>query len=250
MNHNSAKTVFWWLLNATLVVLIIVGFTWAKVLRNQVDTFSGRTITVSADGKTVVVPDIAKFSFSVVSEGTDPRALKNENAEKINTALAFIKKQGLDDKDIKTVAYDLSPRYDYDRFTGRSTIFGYTLTQTIQLKIRDFEKIGTILAELPKEGINQISSLVFDLDDPDTAMAAARAEAFAKARVKAELMASENQVGLGKVITFSENSGGFPIPFLREASFGKADVAAPVVPQIQPGSQEVNVSVSVTYAIR
>ena len=64
-------------------------------------------------------------------------------------------------------------------------------------------------------------------------------------------MAEANGVRLGKVVTFQENVGGYPIPLYE--GFSKSADGAPraaPAPQIEPGSQEVTVQVSVTYEIK
>lgn len=250
MAKFDSRKIFWFLINVGLAVLILLAFSgWKALYRYGASLNPARVINVSAEGEAVAVPDIAKFNFSVVSEGSDPVALQAANTAKMNEAISFVKKQGAADKDVKTAQYSLSPRYEYDEKNRRSFIYGYELRQSVEVKIRDFTKISAILAGLPERGINEISQLQFDIDDPDKYLSAARREAFAKARVKAEVMAEQNGVRVKRVVTFSESSGYFPpIYFAKEASF-EGGIAVPA-PVIEPGSQEVKVQVSVTYEIR
>jgi len=245
----SSKNLFWSLVNLTLILVIIFG---VKGLVYKSFYKTDRTITVSAEGKVAVSPDIASVSFSVVSQGKDPELVQGENTEKMNTTIDFIKSQGIETKDIKTVNYNLAPQYDYGTKNFpvlRPEIVGYTLTQTVLVKIRDLSKVAPILGGLPGQGINQIESVSFDIDDPDRYLNEARREAFLKARAKAEVMAEQNGVRIRRVVTFSENQGG-PIPYFeRSLGVGGAPDVLPA-PQIEPGTQEVTVQVSVTYEIR
>jgi len=250
---DTTKAWFWKLLNVTLVVIIILGGLSALSLRRYNNSlFPARTIYVSAEGKTTVSPDIAKFSFSVVSEGMDPEKLAEDNNSKINKAIDYLKTQNIESKDIKTAGYDLSPRYEYDETKRRSFISGYTLTQTIFVKIRDFAKIGKILGGLPNLGINQISGLTFEVEDQDRYLNDARQEAFEKAYAKAKAMAKQNKVRIKRVVTFSENQGGYPISRFAGAEYGKGGdvMTSAIAPTIEPGTQEVTVNVTVTYEIR
>ncbi len=249
---NNAKTIFWWFLNAGLIVVMFVGIAAASVLRNQVSP--QRTITISGEGRVVAIPDIATVSFSVLSEGNDPALLQKENTEQMNRAIKFIKDQGIADKDIKTTQYSLYPRYDFVEFLRRSVISGYTLTQSVTVKIRDFAKVAPIVGGLPELGINQISGAQFDVEEEkkEQLLADARNQAFGKAYEKARAMAKVNGVRIRRVVTFSE-SGGFP-PIYRfadalAAKGGEGPLPAPV-PSIEPGSQEIAVQVNVTYEIR
>lgn len=247
---KNAKNIFWLLIDAVLVVVILLGFYTFKALDKYGASLPiTRTITISADGKTTVVPDIAKVTFSVVSEGADPEKLQVENTKKMVAALDFIKGEGIDPKDIKTAAYNLSPKYEYDEKKRKSFISGYTSTQSVTVKIRDFTKVSPILGRLPGLGVNQIQNVNFEVDDTDKFLNVAREEAFNKAFAKAAAMAGQNKVRLGRVVNFSESSGNyFPRAYAME-SLGKggADYAAP---QLEPGSEELTVNVSVTYELR
>lgn len=250
----DTKNIFWILLNTILAVGIIFLVLGLKVvLRFTASLPPARTITVSAEGKTVVSPDIASINFSVVTDGADPAELSKENADKLNKTIAFLKEQGIDPKDIKTAGYNLYPKYEYDEEGRTSFISGYTLNQTVYIKIRKFEKIGVILGALPQYGVNEISSLNFDIEDPDQYLNTARQEAFAKAYAKAKTMAQQNGTSIKRVVTFSEGGRGYPGPIFYAATEkgGYGGDGGPLpLPTIEPGSQEVNIQVTVTYEIR
>ena len=244
---NQVLVVFF----AVLVIAIVYSLIWGPAAKFAESFVPSRTFSVNAEGKVVVSPDIAKLSFSVVSEGPDPEKLADENNKKMNEAIAFVKEQGIEEKDVKTTQYNLSPRYSYDRQTGKSYIYSYELTQTIFVKIRDFAKIGKILAGLPEYGINQISSISFEVDEPENYLAEARTEAFQKAKEKADKMAKDARVKLGRIINFGEYQGG-TVPRYEALGIGGGETLAKSItpPSIEPGSQEITVQVTVTYEIR
>lgn len=247
-NQIKNKAVVYFMVFLALVIFYSLFFGPAK---KWSDSFMpSRTFSVSAEGKVTVSPDIAITSFSVVTEGADTEKIADENNKKINEAVDFIVLQGVDKKDIKTTQYNLNPKYSYNKQTGQSFIYSYSLTQTVSIKIRDLAKIGKILSGLPKIGINQMGSISFDIDEPEKYLSEARTQAFEKARVKAENIAEANGVGLGNVISFYEYQSS--PNFYRAESLGMGGnvSGAPVIPQIQPGTQEVTVQVTVNYAIR
>lgn len=248
---NKAKEWLWPLVNLSLVAAVLLGFSaTAYFYRSSKSLVPSRTFVVTAEGKTVVSPDLASFNFSVVSEGTDPEKLSAENSKKVNATIDFVKSEAVESKDIKTANYSLSPRYEYDEKLKKTFISGYTLTQTVFVKLRDFSKVGKILAKLPDLGVNEISALAFSVEDPDRYLKEARKQAFEKAFIKAKEMARQNRARIGKVVTFSEYPNSQP-PFPIYATFEKSGGAGPLpAPQIEPGTQEVTVSVNVTYEIR
>jgi uncharacterized protein YggE len=74
-----------------------------------------RTFSVSGEGKEVVLPNIAEIRIGVISEGLDLTTLQKENSEKMNRIINFLKEKGIDEKDIQTENYSVSPKYDYSK---------------------------------------------------------------------------------------------------------------------------------------
>jgi len=254
--NTDGKTKFWfWVLLDVLILVLVLNVVFFvmpaldKLGRSFAPT---HVITVSAQGKTTAIPDIAEVSFSIVAQGANPNDLTNQNNSKMNQVVDFVKSKGIDAKDIQTTSYNLQPNYSYDRTTGKSTIFSYTLTQTVSVKIRDFGKIGDILAGLTPLGVNQISGPNFTFDDPEKFMALARADAIAKAHEQAVDMVRAAGTSLGEIVTISENGQPVPIFYGARDAFGAAasGAAVPPSPQVQPGSQDITDTVSITYALR
>ncbi|MDP3901872.1 MAG: SIMPL domain-containing protein [bacterium] len=247
----DSKNIFWTLINVGLAVLIVGMLYGVKVVGSYGSSLApSRTIMVSAEGKAVATPDIAQVSFSVISEGVDPVKIQENNTQKINAAIDFVKDQGIKSDDIQTSQYNLYPRYEYDKERRQTFISGYQLVQGVSLKIRDFSKISFILAGLPNLGVNEIGQLRFEVDDQDVYLNQARAEAFAKAYSKAKVMAKQNGVSIKRVVTFSESQGYYPPGPIYRALGGAVAEDMAMAPTIEPGSQELNVVISVTYEIR
>lgn len=224
-----------------------------------IEPSSFRSFTVSGEGKAVAIPDIAEFSFSVLTQGgKDLGALQKENTVKMNRAIGVIKAAEVDDKDIKTQQYSVEPRYQY--FSCRydvsadseskpcppPEIVGYTVQQSVAVKVRDFEKVGNLLAEVVQSGANSVSQLSFTIDDRTEVTNQARAEAIAKAKEKAKSIAKAGGFRLGRLLSIEEGGGYMPI-----YSFGMSPMEAKApAPSIEPGSQEIQVSVTLKYEIR
>lgn len=212
---------------------------------------AARTVTVVAEGKTLATPDIAELSFSVVSQGKNPDDLSESNNQKMNAVNNFVKAQGISDKDMKTTSYTLSPDYQYNPMSQRNFITGYTLTQTLTIKVRDLTKVAKIIAGLTPLGVNQIGGVNFTVEDQEKVLADARRDAITKAQAKAEAMAEEMGVGLGRVMNVTEYTSG-PIPYLAMAApRGKEGAESfPTVSSIQPGTMEVKLDVQIIYQLR
>lgn len=208
-----------------------------------------KTITVSAEGKVTTAPDTARVSISVVTDGKSADNVQQKNTENMNRVIDYIKSLGINAKDIKTTYYNLYPKYDY--INGRQVPAGFTVTQSAEIKIRDLKKVGQVVTGTVSRGANQVQGVDFFVDDPEKFKAEARKTAFEKAQAKAREMAKLTGVNLGKVVTFSESYNGQP-PIFYEKAYGITSGmgGGAIVPDVQPGSQEVNLNVSVVFEIR
>lgn len=253
--EQKIKNYLWIALTVAVLVGAYAAWRYADAFARSIQPSSFRSFTVSSEGKTVVIPDVAEFSFTVLTEGgKDLKALQDVNAEKMNRAIAFVKSNGVDAKDVRTASYQVEPRYQY--YGCRQgpcpppEIVGYTVRQTVSVKVRDFAKVGDILAGVVENGANTVSDLRFTLDDRDAAEATARAEAIAKAEVKAEAIAEAAGVSLGRLLSIDEGSGPVPVPYyaLSAEQFGRGGGGA--IPAVEPGSEEIRVTVILRYEIR
>ncbi len=251
---------------AIIVAVLALGYSalsYVYTFSRSAEPSSYRSFSVSGEGKVVTVPDVARFTFTVLTQGgPDLGALQKDNTEKVNGSLAFIKSKGVQEKDIKTAEYSVDPRYQY--FTCNPSILGgtqacppaeivgYTVSQTVEIKARDFSKVGELISGVVEHGANSVSQLQFTLDEPDKAQSQAREQAIAKAKEKAYAVARAGGFGVGKLLSIDENG---VIPYADylprgEAFASLAPKGAPTPPTIQPGSQEVKVNVTLRYEIR
>lgn len=246
---------------AAVIGVLAVSYaavSYVRTYSQSIEPSSFRSFTVSADAKVVAVPDVAAFTAAVITEGgLNLGALQEANVEKTNKVVAYIKANGVDEKDVKTEGYSVEPRYQYYGCeTGACPpprIVGYTVRQTVSVKVRDFTKAGEILGGVVTNGANSVSSLSFTIDDPTEVQAAARAEAITKAKAKAKLIAREAGFSVGRLLSIDEGGYVPPTPYYYREAYGMGGVANEMKadsPAIEPGSEDVRVTVTLRYEIR
>ncbi len=238
---------------AIAIVWQITGPSWFKNIKAEITNQPyARTVTVDGEGKISAKPDTANISFSVISRGVTVKEVTADNNQKMNTVLDAMKKLGIEDKDITTSQYSLYPQ-NADYVPGQTTvpkIIGYNLTQQVSVKIRKLENVDQAIDAATKSGVNGVDQLSFDIDDTGPVKKEARGIAFEKAHEKAQEMADAVGVKLGRVVTFSEGYSAGPQPYVNFAMDKSAGMAeSSVAPSIQPGSKELNVTVTVTYEL-
>lgn len=245
------------------IILTILMFSYAAIeyvrtYSKTIEPSSFRSFNVSAQGKVVAIPDVAQFTFSVITQGgKNIGTLQKDNTTKINKAIDFIKSLGVDKKDIKTSGYYLTPRYQYfDCRVGGvcppAEIVGYEINQTVTIKLRNFDKIGDALSGVIQNGANSVSEISFTIDDPTELQNQARAEAIAKAKNQALAIAKAGNFGLGKILSINEITNGSIVSMYESVAKGIGGGGADSAPSpnIEPGSQEVTINMTIKYEIQ
>lgn len=207
-------------------------------------------ISVSGQGKIYAKPDVAVLVLGVESKGAKVSDIVKDNTDKMNKIIKDVKDSGVDEKDIQTTQYSITPEYNWTERGGRIFV-GYTLNQQITAKIRDFEKIGSILDKATTDGANAVGDLQFTIDSPEKARAEARAKAIEQAKEKAKTLVSQSGLKIVKLVNISEGYQGTPQLLYKSASgMGGAAESISIAPDIQSGQMEIDSTVTLTYRVR
>lgn len=254
--------------NALVLILLVVisAFTLAKFV-NEVKSnkYIGRdnqqvnTILVSGKGEEIAVSDIASLSINLNKEGKTSKEAQDLLNESITKVLNYLKDQKIKDNDIKSEYGGLNPKYSYEQPacftypcpTKDPKIVGYTATQSITVKIRAVDTASDIRTGLAGVGVTDISGPTFSIDNEDSIKDKARASAIIDAREKAKVLADQLGVKLGKVVSFSENSGGgYPMYAAKGMMLDSAVSSVAPAPILPKGENKITSEVSITYEIR
>jgi uncharacterized protein YggE len=222
------------------------------------------TITVSGHGEAFGVPDIATFSFSVVSSKATVADAQTDATAKINAITTYLTGAGVDKKDIQTSDYSVYPQYEYNQVVcpsapvggsaiycppSRQTLKGYEVRQTTTVKVRDTAKAGDLLSGVGGKGATEVSGLNFTFDNPDQVQQEARNKAITNAKTKADVLAKSLGVSLVRVVSYNENGGGYPVPmYAKDVAYGLGAGVAnqSSAPEISTGQNKVTSDVNVT----
>ncbi len=195
-------------------------------------------ITVLGTGSTNVTPDRASFAFGTVSQAATANAALAANSQSVARVIAALKKAGVAQADIQTSDVSLSPRMN----DTADAIVGYTASNTVTATIRKIGDAGDVVDAAVGAGANQVYGPNLLASDQDAAYRNALKAAVAEARAKAETLATASSSTLGKITAIVEGGGGaVPMPI----AVGAKDSSVP----IEPGTQKIEATVSVTFAI-
>lgn len=208
----------------------------------QVDLRS--TVTVLGEGRVTVVPDTALVTFSVESSGQTLTEAQAGTSTKMQAIINSLTGLGIPREDIRTNRISASPVYDQ---RDRTIIRGYQATNSVQVRLREIDKVGAIVDQMTASGANRVDGLSFTVDNPEGPKNQARAQAVQNARTKADQLASLSGMRVTTVKTIQESDGtSAPVPYAQPAA-ARAEAAPP--PPVEPGTQEIRTQVTITYII-
>ena len=206
---------------------------------------STRVITMSGHGEVRATPDTAMLSAGVGTEGLTAAAALSANNSRMQAVMAAIKKLGVSDKDIRTSNFSVSPRYaNSNGETPR--IAGYQASNQVEVRLEDVGKLGTALDALVTAGANQMNGVSFLIRNDTALLSQARAAAVAEARAKAETYVKAAGVGLGSILSISEEGAPGPRPLYAMAAPMAMAKAVPVA----MGEQSVTADVTIVWEIK
>lgn len=216
-----------------------------------------RTVSASATGVVMEVPDMAQITFGVVTNGEQADAAQSENTEKVNQVIGALKGMGVEEKSIQTTGYSISPQYDYDNLDAskQPKLTGYQVRTTLQVSDQKIADAGKILSESVKAGVNDVEGVVYTCSTYHEKYEEALQEAVKAARKKADVLAKAEGASAGKVVSISEGYQDLSARY-QSSDIGAVyeETAAAVqdassIPDLSAGTLQIKAEVSVTYEL-
>jgi hypothetical protein len=211
-------------------------------------------LSVVGHGKVAAVPDVADINIGVVSQGPTAKEALRANSEAMSTLHRVLKERGVAAKDVETTQIQVSPVYSHPdpRKPGAEDsvpkVVGYRVTNSVEVTVREINKLGEMLDAVVEAGANQVTGIAFRVDKPEQLLDQARKLAMADAKRKAELLAGEAGVVLGPARQILEAGAAPPRPTMLGGGAPQMMMARSAAP-VAAGEQELSVSIHVSYVI-
>ena len=204
---------------------------------------SAAGITVVGTGTATATPDTAEWSFGVQTSGETAQAALASNSEAMARVVAALKAAGIAEDDLQTEQVSVYPRTSDDGIS----IVGYDASNTVRATIRNLDQAGAIVDAAVAAGANQVYGPNLTVSDTEAQYSAAVDAAFDDARARAEAIAEKAGLTLGAPVAIVEGGGGGAVPYYGRAG---AEAAAAADVAVEPGTQDVGASLTVTFAIQ
>ena len=223
----------------------------------QVNGYQQAGIWVTGLGKVTLNPDLALLSLGVEVRAKTVEVARSQAATAMTGIIEALKASGIEDNDIKTSYFNISPEYTYQEVYERSirynkqVLTGYRVSNTVTAKIRDLGIVGVTIDEVAQAGgdATRIQSVRFSVEDSSAVQVQAREMAVLDALAKAKQFATLTGETRGNLLFISESGGSTPsvrsLDGMEASRLADSAVSTPV----SAGELELQVSVQAVFAI-
>ena len=207
------------------------------------------TLSVDGEGTASAVPDMATVAIGVTSHAASVAKAQNDNTWSSNQINNAVRALGIAAKDIQTNNYSVNPTYRSEQ-GHYNEIDGYTVNNTIVVKVRDIKQTGKVIDAALGAGANEINSLNFTASDTEAVRQEALINAIKDARSKADAIAK----GLGMHITGVQNVSANNTYMASNRSYAGAMLmakasTADMETSVEPGSLTMHANVHIDYTL-
>ena len=214
-------------------------------------------IWVTGQGTIEIPADVAQVSIGVESRETTVSAARQKAANAMEKVLDAIKENGVSEDDIVTTNLNIYPQtiwVEVSDSLGRHSeprITGYTVSNTVQVTVRDIDNLSPVVDTAATAGgdLIRINSIQFTVDDSSAYGEIIRQNAAAEALAKADVYARAMGVTLGQLVYLTEISSSVPMsygaPVAEMAVMDRAFKSTP----ISSGDVNLSVTVQAVFAI-
>ena len=211
----------------------------------MIDPNQTGAIVVSGTGRVAVDPDLAELRLGVAISRETVAEARSEAAATMAAILTAVRGTGVAERDIRTSMVSVQPRYDYRDGTAPAPV-GYDLANVVEVTVREIASVGDVIDGSLRAGATSLDGLAFRVADPSGPEAAARTEAVADARAKADVLAAAADLRVAGVVDIVEGGGPPSFPLAKAA---RMSLAADSGTPIAVGTAEIAVTVTVTFRV-
>lgn len=202
---------------------------------------------MNGEGEASATPDTAQITLGVTKTADTVQDAQNQVNQIANQITADVKSLGVTDNDIKTENYTVSPQVDFSSPAQKPT--GYTVSEDVVVKVKPIEKANQVIDNATGDGANIVDGTQFVFDDQtqNELENKARSQAIENAKEKAQNIARESGITLGRLVNVQENNQSPIKPLPLAVGLAKPDIANVTPTQLNPGQNTVNSTVTLFY---
>ncbi|WP_439883435.1 SIMPL domain-containing protein [Pontibacter sp. MBLB2868] len=207
-------------------------------------------VNVTGVGEVKVKPTEVVVNLGVETREKTLEAARTETDKKAAAIINYLKKQGVDARDIQTSYVTLRPVYSGGEYGKTSPDF-YMAMKTMTVVVKKLNKYDEIISGLYQVGANRIDGINFQVADIEKYQVEARKKAVENAKQQATSLTSELGAKLGRVYAINNtmSGGGGPRPMYKAAMMESVAYDSEGGPSISAGELVISATVDVSFII-
>lgn len=223
-----------------VAALVIVAPAWAD------DKPETAVVSLSGVGEILAVPDMATIRTGVVMTARTAKEALAANTERMSAVLSTISSAGVEDRDVTTGSFEVSPVYDYS--SSQPVLTGYQVRNNVVVTVRELDDIGAILDAVVSSGSNQVDSLTYDFSNRVELEDQARRAAVDDVKRKLRIYTDAAGVAVVRLLSLDE-AGNYAAPQVMAMSARAESFSGGAPVPMSTGERSVTVTVNTRYQI-
>jgi uncharacterized protein len=230
--------------------MTVVPFVHAQTKVTLHNNISGTTLHTQGTAVLSVQADQVTLNVGALTEHADAKIAIRENNEILKKCIKAIEALGIKKGEYQTAAFSVRPKYSSHKF-GNSSIEGYTVVNTIDIKTKKLDLVGEIINGVTLAGGNQINSIMFGLEDLRVHRDKVIAQATMNAKEDAKILASSSSLSLKKILSIEvDDAYGSAINHAPRFDYMiSMSQESAAVPPIEAGDSTIRATVKIIYEI-
>jgi len=213
------------------------------------------TINVESSVNKSVDVDTLTMKFYIVNYSMNIKETKDKNDKIAQNAVSKIKQKLSEKEYIKTIAYSISPVYNYAN--KKRTLQNYEIKNGFEVQLKDFSKASEIVKIATDSGVNEINQTKFYVENTYDICNRLLAQSAKEAQQRASYIASSLGLSLDGVKSInpycSSESPRMYANFAlksnsQDSAVASTEAAAGEI--FEPGQTNIRASVNMTYYLK
>lgn len=234
----------------TLISLLVTPRAAAAQVVPSPTTPDQPVISVVGEGIVLAQPNTARITLGTDVFQTTLAAAQADASTRMDAVVQKLKADGIQDSDIRTISFSVNPQYDTRDPNAAATLRGFQVQNLVEVRTTNVAGLGQLIDDVVSAGATRVVGITFEAADMQSLKDQARDQAMQNARAKADQLARDAGVSVGRPVLIEESDATGVTPARAQPAPVAATSAAAPPPPIQPGQLQVSTNVRVMWSIQ
>ena len=249
-NRNKAKFAVTGAISIlSLVTLIGIEHNFANISAQT--GMANNTLFVMGSASNQTKPDKVTVSLGVETIDDTAQGALTSNSDLMNKVLEALKAAGVEEDELSTSTFSITPNYNYSTDNTQGKLTGFTVSNFIQIESSNIERVASWIDAAVSAGANNVNNIYFSLSNKrlDDMKNSLLKVAIDNTKTKADIAANAIGLRVIGVKSIIVGEAGLPPPVTVYNTEALKPGGGATSTPIKSGQQEISATVSTVYLI-